>query len=188
MASDNPHHRALKGDVILDSITRITGDKRSDDGLIEIGLVGHPHRYQVRIDLTPDAAPRLVELHLLPLDGAEAEIDPATLRQIPVRRLAKAAARFIGITELPFALAGDDPDMTSLVRPDHERGRELNEAHYRMVADMLISARGLGLSPRQYVAEQLNCSKPTLDRWIARAKDLGFLERDWSNNNGHSAT
>ncbi|MGV0991175.1 MAG: hypothetical protein ACOYB7_02885 [Mycobacterium sp.] len=184
MASDNPHPKPIKGDVIPDSITRVSGEETTDAGYIEMQLVGHPHRYRVRID-TSGAAPRLVELHLLPLDGTAAEIDPATIRQVPIRRLTKAAARFI-LDEYPFAVPGLADDATSLVRPDYEPGQILDDAHYRMVAGLLIAARGWGLSPRDYAAEKLNISKPTVDRYIKKAKDLGYLERDWLNNNGRS--
>lgn len=181
VTSDNP--RPIKGDVIPESIRRIKGRRGTSSGLIEIALVGHPHRYRVRIE-TDSVAPRLVELHLIP--GANtAEIDPATIRQVPVRRLTKAAARFIGLTERRVALAGDEVDPTELIRPDHEPGgRTLDDVHYRQVANLLTAAREWGLSPREYVADRLHASLPTVDRWIREAKRRGFLPRDWSTNNG----
>jgi hypothetical protein len=183
MASDDPRNHTLKGDVIPDSIRRISGQPGSPDGLIEIALAGHPHRYRVRIDLD-FAAPRLVELHLVP-GGEATEIDPATIRQIPVRRLAKAAARFIGLTELKVCLAGDFEDPTNLVRPDHGAGeRVLDDVHYRQVANLLTTAREWGLSPREHVCATLKASLPTVDRWIKEAKKRGFLPRDWSTNSG----
>ncbi len=183
MASDDSRNHPIKGDVIPDSIRRISGRRGSPDGLIEIALVGHPHRYRVRIELD-FAAPRLVELHLVPGD-TNAEIDPATVRQIPVRRLSKAAARFIGLTERKVALAGDHEDPTNLVRPDHEPGgRTLDDVHYRQVANLRTTAREWGLSPREHVAERLGASLPTVDRWIKEAKKRGFLPRDWSTNHG----
>lgn len=48
MISDSP--RPIKGDVIPESIRRVKGRCGQDDGLIEIALVGHAHRYQVRIE------------------------------------------------------------------------------------------------------------------------------------------
>jgi len=186
MASKEHQLPPMKGDVIPDSIRRVSGRKRSTDGLIEIGLVGHPHRYRVRVDLD-GAAPRLMELHLVPVDDST-EIDPATIRQVPVRRLAKAAARFIGFTEPTnnkLAIAGEDVDPTPLLRPDHEPGgRTLDDVHYRQVTNLLTAAREWGLSPREHVAARLGASLPTVDRWIKEAKKRGFLPRDWSTTNG----
>jgi hypothetical protein len=186
MASDNRYPpKKIKGDI--ESVTRKSGKKGTTDGLFEIRVVGHPHLYRVRIDMS-GGSPRLVELHLLPLDGVDAGIDTTTVRSVPVQRLAKAAAQKIGIDELPFALAGQEDAAMTRLRPDYERGRGLDDNHYRDVALLLTKARELGLSPRQYVAEAMNAAIPTVDRWIKRAKELGHLERDWSNNNGHSVT
>ncbi|WP_409437213.1 hypothetical protein [Mycobacterium sp. SMC-14] len=176
---------AIKGDVIADAIRRVTGERGSADGLIEIPLVGHRHRYRVRVD-TGGPAPRLVELHLIS-DGDAAEIDPDSIRQVPVRRLAKAAARFIALTEFGVAEAGDVYDPTPLLRPDLEppgrSNRKLDDVHYRQVRDLLLWAREVGESPREYVAERFApVSLPTVDRWIAEAKRRGFLRRDWLTN------
>jgi hypothetical protein len=183
VTSDNHDPDAIKGDVIPGSIRRVSGKRGSDDGLIEIPLVGHAHRYRVRVELS-SGAPRLVELHLI---GDDAEIDPATIRQVPVRRLAKAAARFISLTEHGVAVAGDFDDPTDLLRPDYVRpsrrpGRatKLDDVHYRQVANLLRAAREIGLPPREYVADRLGGATPTIDRWIAEAKRRRFLPRDWA--------
>lgn len=185
MPTDNPNkggkdgRDAIKGDVIPEAIRRVSGKRGTSKGLIEIALVGHRHRYRVRID-TDGPAPRLVELHLIS-DGDSAEIDPDTIRQIPVRRLARAAARFTGLTERGIGVAGDEDDPTNLLRPDHEPGRRtLDDVHYRQVANQLVMAREYGLAPREYVADQLSASLPTVDRWIKEAKRRGYLRRDWS--------
>lgn len=178
MATDNPDADAIKGDVIPDGIRRVSGEPGSADGLIEIPLFGHDHRYRVRID-SSGPAPRLIELHLIP--AADAEIDPATIRQVPVRRLAKAAARFISLTEHGVAVAGDLDDPTDLLRPDHKPGRrKLDDVHYRQVAKLITAAQKMGLPPREYVGERLHGSLPTVDRWIAEAKRRRFLPRDWA--------
>lgn len=178
--NDRPGADAIKGDVMADAIRRVTGEPGSTDGLIEIPLVGHRHRYRVRID-SSGAAPRLVELHLIS-DSDTADIDPDTIRQIPVRRLAKAAARFIALTEHGVSLAGDVYDPTDLLRPDIEppNRRKLDDAHYRQVAKLLLWAREIGESPREYVADRLGSPLPTVDRWIKQAKQRGFLRRDWA--------
>jgi hypothetical protein len=178
VSNDYPELDAIKGDVIPGGIRRVSGEPGSDDGLIEIPLVGHHHQYRVRID-SSGPAPRLVELCMVSDDAAE--IDPATVRQIPVRRLAKAAARFISLTEFGVGLAGDFDNPTDLQRPDHRRNRELSAVHYREVARLLKAARGMGLSPREYVRKQFEpVSLPTVDRWIKEAKKRGFLRRDWA--------
>ena len=103
------------------------------------------------------------------------------MRQVPVRRLAKAAARFISQTEYGVAVAGDFDDPTNLLRPGRELGRrKLDDVHYRQVANLLKAARGMGLPPREYVGKRLGGSLPTVNRWIAEAKRRKFLPRDWA--------
>jgi len=187
MVSDDPHPSTpSKGDVIPASIRRVSGTPCSDDGLIEMDLIGHPHRYRVRVD-TRGAAPKLLELHLVPGTESDAEINPATIRAVPVRRLAAAAARFIGIDELPFAVAGDLPDDdVRRRRPDYRPGaRPRDDTHFVYISQLLTRARALGLSPREHVAAEMGVSIPTVDRWIKEAKNRGHLPGDWSNNNGH---
>jgi hypothetical protein len=182
MTGDGTGAPMIKGDVIADHIKRVSGRKGSPDGLIEIPLYGHRYRYQVRVDLTKHQAPRLVELRMLAFHEG-AEVDPTAVRDIPVRRLALAAMRFIGLTEWGVAEAGDFDDPTNLMRPDHPkggRGKKLDDVHYRQVRNMLIGARQNGLSPREYVAGQFTVELPTVDRWIREAKARNILERDWA--------
>ncbi|MEZ0053243.1 hypothetical protein ABIA30_004270 [Mycobacterium sp. MAA66] len=196
MSSDSgPASRAIKGDVDLGSIRRISGTRGQDDGLIELRLVGHPYRYRVRVQVDDPyraiaevggTAPRLVELHLLPADhDAPAEISPATIRNVPVRRLANAAARWIASSDGSFIGVTESRDPTIRLRPDRPAGvgkhHKLDDVHYRRVADLLIAARTIGES-RTWVAEQFGATKPTFDRWIAESKRRGFLPRDWATN------
>jgi hypothetical protein len=184
MASDSSQHRKpINGDV--ESVIRLTGRKRGD-GLIEVALVGHPHRYRVRIDLH-SRAPKLIELQLIPGDSPAIEIGTAVLRTVPVGRLAAAAARHIRLTERGFITADElEDDEILRLRPDYRPdGRNLDDAHYRYVVHLLTSARELGLSPREYVKQRMHTSIPTVDRWIRQAKQLEILDPDWSNNNGH---
>lgn len=141
---------------------------------------GHDLSYQVRIDRSA-GAPRLTELRMITVDGGD--IDPAAVKQVPVRRLAKAAAQFISMTEHGVTNVGDLFDPTGSTRPDLEPGkrrRNLGPEHYRQVAALLQEAREIGLPPRQHVADYFGVALPTLDRWIAEAKKRGFLPRDWS--------
>lgn len=105
------------------------------------------------------------------------------MRNVPVRRLAKAAAQFISMTEHGVANVGDLFDPTGLARPDLEPGRRrrnLGDEHYRQVAALLGWAREIGVPPKDYVADYFGVARPTLDRWIREAKKRGFLRRDWS--------
>lgn len=171
----------IKGDVVAEAIRRTSGKPGSDDGLIEIPLFGHRYRYQVRVELVPRRPPRLVELRMIASDD-DTDVDPTSVRDIPVRRLAKAAARFISLTEHGIGVAGDEYDPTGLRRPDMEPmgRRKLDDAHYRQVAKLLMWAREIGESPREYVSAELNTPLPTVDRWIAKAKKLNMLRRDWA--------
>jgi hypothetical protein len=101
---------------------------------------------------------------------------------VPVRRLAKAAARFVSLTERGVAVAGDFDNPTDLERPDHRdrKRRTLDDVHYREVARLLRAARAMGLPPRHYVGERLHATLPTVDRWIAEAKSRRYLARDWA--------
>ena len=180
MTSDNPAFTPIPGDVVANDIRRVSGRRGSDKGLIEIPLHGHAFAYQVRIE-RGGGTPRLVELRMVAPDGGD--IDPAAVRNVPVRRLAKAAAQFITLTEHGVVNAGDVFDPTGLARPDLEPGkrrRDLGPEHYREVAAQLQKAREIGLPPREYVADYYGVALPTLDRWIKKAKDRGFLLRDWS--------
>lgn len=181
VTTDNPAFTPIAGDVIADEVRRVGGRRGSDKGLIEIPLHGHAFRYQVRIDRS-GGTPRLVELRMVCADDG-GDIDPAAVRNVPVRRLAKAAAKFISMTEYGVAEAGDVFDPTGSARPDLEPGkrrRNLGPEHYRQVAALLLKAREIGVPPRDDVADYFGVAKPTLDRWIAEAKRRGFLPRDWS--------
>lgn len=169
----------IKGDVIPD------GTKRLDNGRIEVRLVGHDQRYQVRVDLD-GPAPRLTELCIV-ADAPGAEIDPATIRQVPVRRLAATAARFIAHADGAFVTPDEIADPTLTRRPEvaERRGRRprLDDDHYRQVAALLVEARKLGYPPREYVGNEMHAAIPTVDRWIREAKRRGVLRRDWSSTN-----
>ncbi|BBX83549.1 hypothetical protein [Mycolicibacterium aubagnense] len=174
------------------SIRRVSGTRGKDDGLIELRLVGHPHLYRVRVQMG-SGAPKLVELHLLPADDdAAAEIDPATIRNVPVRRLANAAARWIACVDGSFIGVKELRNPTLTLRPerpaDGGKRRKLDDIHYRQVADLLIAARTIGEPPRKYVRDQLGpASVATVDRWIAEAKERKFLPRDWATNDAATA-
>lgn len=185
MSSDSdPQSNLIKGDVLPGSVRRVTGERGSTAGLIELGLVGHPHRYRVKIEMG-GGAPRLIELHMVPADpAAPVDIDPAAIRQVPARRLASAAARFISSKDFAFAMFDEMDDPAAALRPDRPpnggRNRKLDDVHYRQVADLLRTAREYGYPPREFVSERLGASIPTVDRWIKEAKKRNHLPRDWA--------
>lgn len=180
--TDNTRGVGIKGDV--ETVRRVPGKlggkRGTDQGLIEVALVGHPHRYRVRVDMS-GPAPRLVELHISSPDDV-ADIDPAAMR-IPVRRLAHAAAHFISHADGAFVTPEELDDPVRSVRPEvvERRRTHLDDEHYRDVARLLMAARREGArSPRKVVAQQRGWEVPTLDRWINEAKLRGHLPRDWA--------
>lgn len=181
--TDNTATVGIKGDVKhVERVSgRLGGKRGTDQGLIEVRLVGHPHRYRVRVDMS-GPTPRLVELHMSSDDDA-AEIDPAAMR-VPVRRLTHAAARFISTGDGSW-MTPDEADHPVLVsRPEvaeRRARRVLDYDHYERVAEMLLRARREGArSPRKVVAAELNANLLTVDRYIAEAKRLRILPRDWA--------
>ncbi|OBI78925.1 hypothetical protein A5664_17125 [Mycolicibacterium fortuitum] len=184
-SDSNDHPQLIKGDVRPNSIRRVSGKPGTDGGLIELALVGHPHRYRVRIE-RGSGTPRLAELHIVPDDSAATvDIDPAAIRQVPVRRLTNAAARWISLGDGKLADPAEIDDRTEALRPDRPsdggKRRKLDDVHYRQVAELLLTARESGFAPREYVADRLGpASVPTVDRWIAEAKRRKFLPRDWA--------
>lgn len=53
--------------------------------------------------------------------------------------------------------------------------RPLGDDHYRQVAEAYSAACEDGLPPTTTVAEQSRVSKTTAAKWVARARDLGYL-------------
>lgn len=59
-----------------------------------------------------------------------------------------------------------------------ERGRRLDDEHYRAVAVVYGSALAAGRNPLRALIEEAPWSpttKPTASRWVARARELGYL-------------
>lgn len=59
-----------------------------------------------------------------------------------------------------------------------ERGQRLDDEHYRTVAVVYSSALAAGRNPLRAVIEEAPWSpttKPTASRWVARARELGYL-------------
>lgn len=64
-------------------------------------------------------------------------------------------------------------------RPEERTARgKLPDSHYQEVARLVRAAVLGGFPIRETVASQLHSIVPTLDRWIRKAKDLGYLDED----------
>lgn len=176
METDSPA-KPIKGDVDHGRVRRISGTPHTDDGVIEVPLIGHRNRYHVRVDLS-GPAPRLTELRIIADDTGD--IDPAAIKAVPVRRLTSAAAWFIAHGDGAFVTVQELREPARLTRPERSASRHLDADHFQRVAALLMAARRAGAPPRQTVAEQMGgVPLATLDRWIAEAKRRGHLRRDW---------
>ncbi|MFW0791774.1 hypothetical protein [Gordonia sp. CPCC 205333] len=185
-------HRQLKTGDVMD-LGRVAGERGDLHG-IAVRLVGHEHYYVVGIT-TGSKGPRLVDLQIR--SETDAQITPQTLRGIPSRRLAYAAARYAlaadGVFADPVLTRPGDEDLTddelseaadarraeASARPEAATARRrYGDDHYREVAQRVRAAVRTGHPIRKTVAAQMHCEVPTVDRWIRKAKDLGFLGED----------
>lgn len=159
----------------------VTDVRRVDGGLgdlfgILVVLAGHAHSYVVRV-VTGKGGPRLVDLQIR--SDTDAAITPETLRAIPSRRLAHAAAQFAATADGQMATPAMVRDPESQTRPGERTARgKLSDAHYEEVAERVRAAVLGGFPVRKTVSADMGTSIQTLDRWIRRAKDLGYLDED----------
>lgn len=186
-------YQARTGDVVRNGIDRVAGELGDLHG-IRIRLVGHEHRYVVGIT-TGSEGPQLTDLHIEAAAGVP--ITPKTLRAIPSRRLAYAAARwaseadgqmftgpFLGPEAAEMTTEQMDQAITEIraeadARPGASTRRpRYDDDHYREVAQRVRAAVRSGHPVRETVAAQMHCSVPALDRWIRTTKDKGFLGED----------
>lgn len=136
------------------------------DERVAIRLVGHPFHYIVRVATARGRDPRLTELTIHADDGGD--IDHATLRAVPVRRLTYTAAQWIA---REGGLIGDVDDIAeTTAQPDNPA------PPVRAAAELAEQALSLGLPVRPYVADKLGYSKTTVDRLLKRAKAEGWLD------------
>lgn len=161
------------GDVV--SVSRVDG-KLGDLFGILIVLAGHAHEYVVRV-VTGKGGPRLVDLQIR--SDTATPITPETLRAIPSRRLAHAAAQFAATMDGQMATPSMARDTETQTRPGERTARgKLPDSHYEEVAERVRAAVLGGFPVRKTVAADMNTSIQTLDRWIRKAKDLGHLDED----------
>ncbi|MCZ4536348.1 hypothetical protein O4159_12895 [Gordonia terrae] len=168
-----PQEQKRTGDVV--SVTRVGGAVGDLFGILVV-LYGHAHQYVVQV-VTGKGGPRLVNLQIR--SDTDAAITPEVLRAIPSRRLAHAAAQFATMMDNQMATPSMARDPETYSRPGERTARgKLTDAHYEEVAERVRAAVLGGFPVRQTVAAEMNTSIQTLDRWIRRAKDLGYLDED----------
>ena len=135
--------------------------------------LGGPHVYQVLVAVV-DGRPACLELVIKPAEenGGELRhphtvndvmITPEVLHRVPIRRLVGAAA-----ATMRLDLAEVAKDLRA--RPGEEKSAE--------VAEVVLTALAHGRGAREAVKKQWQVELPTADKWIRRAKDLGYLPAD----------
>ncbi|MBF6070134.1 hypothetical protein [Nocardia farcinica] len=144
---------------------------------VVVELHGHePHRYVVRVAPGP-SGPVLVELRIL--SDADAPIDPAVMKSVPVPRLAYAAMQWLTRAGGLLGLPGDTSE--TYAKPETEettrRRRKADAALLEEVAGHVAHAVAHGLPIQKYVGQRMGgASTATADRWIRKAKEEGFIE------------
>ena len=142
------------------------------DGRVQVNW-GGPHVYQLRVAVV-DGRPACLELLIKPAEGSggvlrrphtvnDVVITPEVLHRVPIGRLVRAVAatRRLNLAELAKELH---------VPPGEEQSAE--------VAKVVLTALAQGRGAREAVKKQWQVALPTADKWIRRAKDLGYLPGD----------
>lgn len=138
----------------------------ADDERVAVRLKRYPYLFVVRVR-AGRTGPVVTHLEITADDGTE--VDYTALRAIPLRRIALSAhnwlRRFGGAVGFP-----GDHDLQRR-RPDDPDGERL----YTLVT-LIEQAILSGLPVRKTVAAQMGVSTATIDRLIARAKDLHLMD------------
>ena len=148
------------------------GVTRLGDGRTQVDW-GGPHVYQLRVAVV-DGRPACLELLIKPAEGRggvlrrphtvnDVVISPEALHRVPIGRLVRAAAatRRLDLAEVAKELH---------VPPGEEKSAE--------VAKVVLTALAQGRGARRAVVKRWQVELPTADKWIRRAKDLGYLPGD----------
>ncbi len=135
------------------------------DDRVRIRLHGNPFTYVVKVTTGTRSGPQVAELTITADQGTA--VDHDTLRGVPVRRLAYAAAQWIERAGGVFSLPSDTTETY--------RQPENHDDRVYLAAREAERALALGMPVRQTVAEQLNISTRTADRLLARARAEGFM-------------
>lgn len=112
------------------------------------------------------------------------------LRKVPVTRLAREAAgvaasffAFDGLTqEGEVKLVGPGPEKSREIygrflemARQPRRGSPLTDDHLRAVVAMYKQALKEGDPPTRTIADEMHVARPTASRWVAKARERGFL-------------
>lgn len=132
----------------------------SPDERAAIRLHGHPFTYVVRVTTDRQSGPRLTELAVIADDGGT--VDYASIRSVPVRRLAYTTAQWIE------QCAG----LVSFVDSMGEVQGRPEEADPKVYLAALLAeqALSLGIPVRPFVAAELSVSTRTVDRLLDKAR------------------
>ncbi|WP_341257065.1 hypothetical protein [Gordonia malaquae] len=195
MTSFTTNEPAKRGDVA--HVDRADGSPGDLAG-IRVTLHGHAHQYVVAVALGK-GGPRLVDLRVSSESGVSIKQD--TLRAVPTRRLAVAAAQYarthdgkLGTPALDVATQTalahmDDQDEAAVEyrrlasaakrRPEERTARgQWPESHYHAVAEAVRAAVRDGVPVRRTVAAKFGVTPQAVDKWIRRCKDDGLLDAD----------
>ena len=139
----------------------------------QVTLAGHPFTYGLRAVMC-DEGPRVMELHIDSPDH-DVPLTPDDLRKLAryLDRLAYAAAGPVDVTTAAF----HQPEKPPPKRPGaHGHGREF----YAKVAETAKAFHRerhvTGLSVRQRIAKHYTVTEHTADKYLARARKMGFLK------------
>ncbi len=158
----------------------VTISLTSDGKWVPIEAEDQPHVVHVWAEVI-DGRPRVVGLRVEPAfhaDGkrlrgkhtvADLVLDKSPIKGWSLSRLAETAMK---VQRLDFLGA-----LTESTKP--EPGRKYGDDHYEAVAAVALEARQEGVSARQAVAIWGERELPTADKWIKRAKELGYLSGDY---------
>jgi hypothetical protein len=152
-----------------DTRTGPLGRVPNDDERVSIRLVGHPFRYVVRVVTAKGREPRLTELTMRADDptARDGDVSHATLREVPVRRLAYTAAQWI--ERWGGQIGSPDDTVETRTQPENHDPKVYRAAQ---IAERALS---LGQPVRPTVAAALEVSTRTVDRLLKRAKAEGWL-------------
>ena len=130
------------------------------------------------VETDKQGASHVTRLELGQLDGGP-PVTSAGLRALPIARLVREALDAVAMDEasLPGGIVRREPPARP-VEPGARtprRGALVTDEHLRDVAARYRAAIQRGEAPTKAVADELYASRPTAARWIARARERGFL-------------
>jgi|GEM_PF-5751099 len=156
-----------------------------------------PYAVTVSMAYTPGRSPKCMALTVAPRGIQHAPVisggphdrevfqehEPITaeaLRRVPVARVIQKAVRAaVHDTDGPageIAYFADPADLAVTDGPRTKRGKQLDDTHYRQVADVYRKALAAGTAPTKSVAAWGSVSHSSAARWVMEARRRGHLE------------